>query len=136
MWHRRVFIEIDITAFFGETIAHVTWIQRRAGIVHPQAGRTQVRADNGGYVYPLDRWARVDRFLILGSEGGTFYATEQRLTKENAVNLVEAVREDGARVVARVIALSTSSIASARCSHRAWRRSISRRQRLGWSFGG
>ncbi|MDP9104457.1 MAG: TROVE domain-containing protein, partial [Candidatus Eremiobacteraeota bacterium] len=83
---------------------------RAAGTLQtlPQAGRTQVRADNGGYVYPLDRWARVDRFLILGSEGGTFYATEQRLTKENAVNLVEAVREDGARVVARVIALAES----------------------------
>ena len=83
---------------------------RAAGTLQtlPQAGRAQVRADNGGYVYPLDRWARVDRWLILGSESGSFYATEQRLTKENAVNLVEAVREDGARVVARVIALSES----------------------------
>ena len=68
----------------------------------------QVRGDNGGYVFPLDRWARVDRFLILGSEGGTYYAGEQRLTLENAANVVDAVREDGARVVARVIALSES----------------------------
>jgi 60 kDa SS-A/Ro ribonucleoprotein len=83
---------------------------RAAGTLQtlPQPGRAQVRADNGGYVYPLDRWARVDRFLILGSEGGTYYATEARLTKENAVNLVDAIREDGRRVVARVIALSES----------------------------
>jgi 60 kDa SS-A/Ro ribonucleoprotein len=74
----------------------------------PQPSRTQVKADNGGYVYPLDRWARVDRFLILGSESGTYYATEDRLTKENAVNLVDAVREDGRRVVTRVIEISES----------------------------
>jgi 60 kDa SS-A/Ro ribonucleoprotein len=83
---------------------------RAAGTLQmlPQPDRAQVRADNGGYVYPLDRWARVDRFLILGSEGGTYYASEARLTKENAVNLVDAVREDGKRVVARVIAISES----------------------------
>jgi 60 kDa SS-A/Ro ribonucleoprotein len=74
----------------------------------PQPDRAQVRNEAGGYVYPLDRWARVDRFLILGSEGGTYYAGETQLTKENAVNLVDAIREDGQRVVARVIALSES----------------------------
>ena len=81
---------------------------RAAGTLQtlPQPDRAQVRADNGGYVYPLDRWTRVDRFLVLGSEGGTYYATEERLTKENAVNLVDAVREDGLRVVPRVIAIS------------------------------
>jgi 60 kDa SS-A/Ro ribonucleoprotein len=83
---------------------------RAAGTLQmmPQPDRAQVRADNGGYVYALDRWARVDRFLILGSEGGTYYATETRLTKENAVNLVEAIREDGRHVVSRVIAISES----------------------------
>jgi 60 kDa SS-A/Ro ribonucleoprotein len=83
---------------------------RAAGTLQtlPQPGRDQVRNDADGYVYPLDRWARVDRFLILGSEGGTYYATEARLTKENALNLVDAIREDGRRVVARVIALSES----------------------------
>jgi 60 kDa SS-A/Ro ribonucleoprotein len=83
---------------------------RAAGTLQtlPQPDRTQVRNESGGYVYALDRWARVDRFLILSSEGGTYYATEQRLTKENAVNLVEAIREDGRRVVSRVIAISES----------------------------
>lgn len=74
----------------------------------PQPQRDQVENDAGGYVYALDRWSRLDRFLILGSEGGTYYATEQRLTKENAVNLAEAIAEDGARVVARILAISES----------------------------
>jgi 60 kDa SS-A/Ro ribonucleoprotein len=74
----------------------------------PQPDRSQVANTAGGYVYALDRWSRLDRFLILGSEGGTYYATEAKLTKENAANLVAAIGEDGQRVVARVIALSES----------------------------
>ena len=31
-----------------------------------------VANDAGGYVYALDDWARLDRFLILGTEGGTY----------------------------------------------------------------
>jgi 60 kDa SS-A/Ro ribonucleoprotein len=87
---------------------------RTAGTLQtqPQAGRAQVANASGGFVYALDRWARVDRFLILGSEGGTYYAAEPELTKENAVNLVDAIREDGPRVVARVIAISESGRAA------------------------
>jgi 60 kDa SS-A/Ro ribonucleoprotein len=83
---------------------------RAAGTLQtqPQPDRAQARNDAGGFVYALDRWARVDRFLILGAESGTYYATAHQLTKENAVNLVEAIREDGTRVVARVIAISES----------------------------
>jgi 60 kDa SS-A/Ro ribonucleoprotein len=74
----------------------------------PQPVRAQVANAAGGYVYALDRWSRLDRLLILGSEGGTYYATEHALTKDNAANLVAAIGEDGPRVVARVIAISES----------------------------
>jgi 60 kDa SS-A/Ro ribonucleoprotein len=76
--------------------------------IQPQPGKTQVQNFAQGYVYAIDPWSRVDRFLILGSEGGTYYATEQRLTAENAKNLADRVREDGVRVVERVIEISTS----------------------------
>ena len=36
----------------------------------PIPGTSQVRNDNAGYVWAVDDWARLDRFLILGSEGG------------------------------------------------------------------
>jgi 60 kDa SS-A/Ro ribonucleoprotein len=74
----------------------------------PQPNRAQVENTAGGFVYALDRWSRLDRFLILGSEGGTYYATESTLTKENAANLVAAIADDGRLVVERVIALSES----------------------------
>jgi len=51
----------------------------------PIPGSDQVENDAGGYVYSLDDWKRLDRFLILGSEGGTYYVRETRFTFENAV---------------------------------------------------
>ena len=38
----------------------------------------------GGHVYPVDDMTRLRRFLILGSEGGSYYASERKLTLENA----------------------------------------------------
>lgn len=60
----------------------------------------------GGFGWDVDRWARLDRFLILGSESGTYYIGEQKLTVENAENVIEAIKEDGERVVARIVAIS------------------------------
>ena len=77
----------------------------------PAPGRDQILNSAGGYVYALDPWDRVDRFLILGSEGGTYYASERALTKSNAVHLAKLVREDGARVVERIIAISCDGCA-------------------------
>lgn len=38
----------------------------------------------GGHAWAVDHWARLDRFLILGSEGGTFHVGERPLTREGA----------------------------------------------------
>jgi 60 kDa SS-A/Ro ribonucleoprotein len=71
-----------------------------------QADRDQVANSAGAYVYALDPMDRVDRFLILGSEGGTYYATEHTLTVEGAQHLAKMVREHGIAVVERIIAIS------------------------------
>ena len=44
----------------------------------------QVKNNAGGFVFAIDDWARLDRFLILGAEGGTYYVSERKLTQENA----------------------------------------------------
>ncbi len=66
----------------------------------------QVQNSAGGYVYEVDRWTLVDRFLILGSETGTYYIGAQQLTMEHAKNLLEAMDEDGERLVARIVEIS------------------------------
>ncbi len=62
----------------------------------------------GGFAFPVDDWARLDRFLVLGSEGGSYYATERALTRENAEATIRAIQEDGARAVARIVEVSHS----------------------------
>ena len=72
----------------------------------PIPGTAQVRNDNAGYVWAVDDWARLDRFLILGSEGGSYYASERALTRESAEAVLRCIAADGARVVARIVAVS------------------------------
>ncbi len=68
----------------------------------------QVKNNAGGFVYEIDKWSRLDRFLILGSEGGTYYVGERKLTRDNANNLLGCISEDGVRVVARIVEISDS----------------------------
>lgn len=74
----------------------------------PVLGSTQVPNSGGGYSWPVDKWTRLDRFLVLGSEGGTYYIGERQLTQENALSVVECLAEDGPRVVRRVAEVSTA----------------------------
>jgi 60 kDa SS-A/Ro ribonucleoprotein len=70
-------------------------------------GRTdEVRNSAGGYVHQLDCWKRLDRFLILGTTGGTYYISEQKLTRENADVVFECIAKDPALTVARIVAVS------------------------------
>jgi 60 kDa SS-A/Ro ribonucleoprotein len=59
------------------------------------------RADNrqtenhaGGFVYEVSDADRLRRFLILGTEGGTFYASQRDLTRENTSFLTEYASKD------------------------------------------
>ena len=72
----------------------------------PIPGSTQVPNTAGGYAWEVDRWAMFDRFLILGSEEGTYYIDAQKLTVEHAKNAMEAIREDGVRAVVRIVEIS------------------------------
>lgn len=62
----------------------------------------------GGFAFNLDDWSRLDRFLILGTEGGTYYTSESKLTRDNAKNLERCVGTDGLRVVRTVVEVSKS----------------------------
>lgn len=72
----------------------------------PIPGTKQVENSAGGYTWKLDDFARLNRFLVLGNEGGTYYATENKLTRENAECVVRCIREDGTRTVATIAEIS------------------------------
>lgn len=67
-------------------------------VIPGQEGR-QVKNSAGGVSYAVDDWMRLQRFLILGSEGGSYYASEQKLTRENADVVLRCVKEDGIKTV-------------------------------------
>jgi 60 kDa SS-A/Ro ribonucleoprotein len=72
----------------------------------PIPGSSQVANNAGGFAWALDDWGRLERFLILGSEGGTFYVSERALTFENASCVGRCIDADGERAVQRIVAIS------------------------------
>jgi len=60
----------------------------------------------GGVSFTLDKWGRLDRFLILGTEGGTYYVKEPKHTERNLSVVRDCIREDGVRVVNRIVEIS------------------------------
>ena len=60
----------------------------------------------GGHVYPVDDMTRLRRFLILGSEGGSYYADERKLTLENAAAVKRCIENDGPNAVYEIAYIS------------------------------
>ncbi len=74
----------------------------------PIPGRDMVENNAGGFVFKLDEWKQLERFLILGSEGGTFYVSEKKLTAENANLVLLLLKKDGLKVVEKTVEMLKS----------------------------
>ena len=72
----------------------------------PIPGAGQVANSAGGFAWALDDWARLDRFLILGTEGGTYYISERSLTIDNVSAVSRCIQSDGLRTVRRIVEIS------------------------------
>ena len=72
----------------------------------PIPGSDQVSNSSGGFAWTVDQWTRLRRFLVLGSEGGSYYASQWKLTHENAKTVERCVREDGKRAVDEIVRVS------------------------------
>jgi 60 kDa SS-A/Ro ribonucleoprotein len=82
---------------------------RRATVqAQPIPGSTQVPNSAGGFAWPVDDWVQLDRFLILGAEGGTYYIGERELVKQNHDAIVRCIQADGVRAVNRIVEISDS----------------------------
>ena len=81
---------------------------RRTPQSEPIPGSAMVPNSAGGYAFAVDDWARLERFLILGSEGGSYYATERALTVENAQAVVRCLEADAARAIRTIVQVSDS----------------------------
>jgi 60 kDa SS-A/Ro ribonucleoprotein len=62
-----------------------------------RANEREVQNSAGGYVFQVDKFQQLKRWLVLSSTGGTFYISEKKLTKDNAKNICDLFKntEDG-----------------------------------------
>src|SRR5437762_1495995 len=72
----------------------------------PIPGSKQVPNSAGGFAWAVDDWTRLDRFLILGAEQGTYYISERQLTRENAEAVARCIETDGPRTIQRIVEVS------------------------------
>jgi len=81
------------------------WFNRK---MTPQTDPLEGQVQNyaGGYTYALDPWKQLDRFLVLGTCGGTYYVSEKKLTRDNATAIEALVRADPRRFVDRTAEIS------------------------------
>jgi len=78
----------------------------RQSVPQTEALPGQVPNSAGGHAYPVDDWKRLERFLILGTDGPTYYATERELTLKNAAAVERCIAADGARTVQAIVDVS------------------------------
>jgi 60 kDa SS-A/Ro ribonucleoprotein len=69
-----------------------------------KAGQIKNRA--GGYVFKIEDWSRLNRFLIIGNEGGTYYARESELTIENYDCVKRCLANDWKRTIDTIVSIS------------------------------
>lgn len=66
----------------------------------------QTKNDANGYTWDVDDWKRLKRFLVLGSLGGTYYASETKVTTDNLAVIEACIKADGLRTVTEIVAIS------------------------------
>jgi 60 kDa SS-A/Ro ribonucleoprotein len=66
----------------------------------------EVLNNAGGYVFEVSDQARLDRFLILGTDKGTYYVEERDLTRQNIDFLREMIAENAQAVLDTTVAIS------------------------------
>lgn len=77
----------------------------------PQTVRTPGRSDEvknnaGGFVFEVSDKSRLERFLILGTDGGTYYVGERKLTEQNVDFLKKMIAKDEALVLRTAVEVS------------------------------
>lgn len=65
----------------------------------PVPGRQMVQNSAGGYGFAVSIWTRLNRFLVLGSDAPTYYASAKKLTMENAACVNECLDADYRRAI-------------------------------------
>jgi len=80
--------------------------RKRTPITEAVPGTAMVPNNGGGYGYVVDDFIRLQRFLILGSDGGTYYVGERELTVQNAECITRCLNSDYKRAIDMIVNIS------------------------------
>jgi len=82
--------------------------QRKTNQSDPIPGREKEMHKNaaGGYVFSVDDQTRLERFLILGTDGGTYYCDEKEHTVDNFKAILKYLNKDASSVLETTSKLS------------------------------
>lgn len=86
--------------------SYASHVSRKKTAQTEQASPNQVVNNAGGYVFAVDKWVQFTRFLILGAEGPTYYASEKKMVKDNAKAVMACIAENGPRAVTHIVEVS------------------------------
>lgn len=64
---------------------------------------SQVKNSAGGYTWQVDDLMKFRRFLVLGSEGGTYYISERKLTKDHIKTILKLINEKKGPELVKII---------------------------------
>ncbi len=92
-------------------MSELTRINRNVTPQRTRARSDQVRNNAGGFVFELSLWDKVRRFLILGTEKGTYYVDAPTLTRQNVSVIEQAVKVDARRLVDLIVEVSDNALA-------------------------
>lgn len=71
-----------------------------------QADPRQVQNNAGGFTFEVSDKSRLERFLILGTDGGTYYVGEKKLTEDNAKFVVDLIKRNPELVLDTTVEIS------------------------------
>ena len=69
----------------------------------PIFGKDQVKNDAGGYVFKINPFDALDRFLVLGCETGTYYTGPCKMTQRAAATILECAKQDPQRTINAIL---------------------------------
>lgn len=85
---------------------HLGVSRRSTPQIKPAPGKQMVPNDGGGFSFAIDCWTRLNRFLVMGCEGGHFQVSEKTMTVDNAKAVYDCIAENPHRAVTMVVELS------------------------------
>jgi 60 kDa SS-A/Ro ribonucleoprotein len=105
----QTYLELLWRDFMRQALLNATETNRVS--VRVKTSPDQVQNSDGGFVYQASDETRLRRFLILGTDGGSYYASERELTFENVTFVRDMVRSSESDVLRIILDVSSNTLA-------------------------